>query len=513
MALIGNTVVQLYDAKTGEMTDKVEKKNLVTNAVSNVLNGALNPIVACLNNGIGEHRYMNCLYKLPSGYNIAKALFGGVLIFSKSIQSDVDHCIPTVDEMKSFVGCANQSAGIAGNIFRGSINAAESKIGANYVKFVWDFTTEQCNGDIASICLTSDIGGCQGYKFSAKTNVNQAHFLSWLYNNMWDVNTKSEFNSSYIHNPMFKSSFTNSNAHGSYIYDNYLYYVYRDKVYKYNIEKLLNKYGSDILSSFDYGKVTTYDEVITLTDYSYSVINCLDDDSVYEYDSSIRSNEKFDLIKVSKNAVTTKVSIPTANIIASISEYLNYSCYAGLYHFAGWSCVYKDKIYTLVGWINNSDLVTMPNKLRIYILSFDGSFTFKDISLTDNMISMLFGAKTYKSLTTDPGTRFSRIFDNLVLSSSDGTNGYAYYFVSDDGDVDTYPFMSTDTQLAYYGNILYKNSGWLKEPWCSFKFAGNGMLNTVELLAPYLATINNQDVALTKTADKTMKIIYTLTQE
>ena len=32
------------------------------------------------------------------------------------------------------------------------------------------------------------------------------------------------------------------------------------------------------------------------------------------------------------------------------------------------------------------------------------------------------------------------------------------------------------------------------------------------LVSAYLGTINNQDTVLTKTADKTMKIIYTLTQ-
>lgn len=511
MDLIGNTTIQLFDAKSGKKTDEVSKNNLVTNAVNNILNGGLNAIVSGLNNGIDKHNSINFLYNFPSGYNIAKSLFGGVLVFSNSIQSDVEHCIPTIDEMKSFIGCANQLATVEGSIFRGSINESESEVRDNYVKFVWDFTTEQCNGDIASICLTSNIGGSEGYKFNVKKSQTDAHFLSWLYNGMWDASTKSEYSSSNIHNPMFKSSFTSSNAHGMYIYENNLYYVYRDKVYKYNINRILNKYGSDILSRFNLGAVSGYDEVISLTNYSYDIFNCLDDDKVYEFDNNQSDTSKFTLMKVSKNAVTENIEIPTTNIISSMTDYFDYN---REYRFLSLnSCIYKDKIYTIVGWVNNSNLSVNPNKLRIYILSFDGSFTFKDLNLTDNMISMLFGTKTYAGSTAESGLKFLKVFDNLVLQASDETNGYAYYLVSDDGDVDEYPFMHTKGSLYYYGNILYKNSGWLKEPWCSFKFAGNGMVNSIDMIAPYLATINNQEVVLTKTADKTMKIIYTLTQE
>ena len=510
MKLKGKTTIQLMDAKTGEVTNEVTKNNLVTNAVSNVLNGGLNALVAGLKNGLGRHKYIDNLYTLPEGKNIAQSLFGGVLIFSKSIQSDVEHCIPTIDEIKSFIGCGNQDGTTVGSIFKGNFNTSESIIGDDYVTFVWDFTTEQCNGDIASICLTSDIGGCEGYKFNVKSSRSDAHFLSWLYSGMWDSSVASEHSSAYIHNPMFKSSFTSSNAHGSYIYENNYYYVYRDKVYKYNIDKILNKYGSDILSRFDLGNVSSYDEVITLTSYEYHIFNCLDDDKVYEFDDHQSDKTKLTLIKVSKNAVTETIEIPTTNIISSMNDYFNFDDeYKSLKMN---SCIYKDKIYTIVGWINQSDLNVRPNKLRLYILSFDGSFTFKDLNLTDNMISMLFGTESYVGSDTESGLKFLRVFDNLVLQASDETNDYAYYLVSDDGDVEEYPFMHTRSSLYYYGNILYKNSGWLKEPWCSFKFCGNGMVNSIEMIAPYLATINNQDTVLTKTPEKTMKIIYTLTQ-
>ena len=511
MSLVGKTTIKLFDAKNGELTDIVESKNMVTNAVSNIFNGFLNAVASSDNNGVGVHNNLNYLFDIPDGYNLAKTFFGGLLIFSSSIEENVDHIIPTIDEMKTFIGCGNQFATITGSIFRGSINESESKVGDNYVKFVWDFTTEQCNGDIASICLTSDIGGCEGYKINVKESYNDAHFLSWLYEGMWNASVYSEHDLSYIHNPMFKSSFINSNEHGIYIYENNFYYVYIDKVYKYNIDKILNKYGSDILSKFDIGVVSSYDEVITLTSYKNDIFDCLDDDKVYQCNDNSRDEDRLTLIRVSKNAVSETIEIPTTNIISSMRDYCGVSVLYGFWELN--SCIYKDKIYTIVGWINNDDLNVKPNKLRLYILSFDGSFTFKDLNLTDNMISMLFGTKGYGGSYYESGLKFLRIFDNLVLQASDGTNGYAYYLVSDDGNVDAYPFMHTKDSLYRYGNILYKNSGWLKEPWCSFKLCGNGMVNSIEMIAPYLATINNQDVVLTKTAERTMKIIYTLTQE
>lgn len=512
MALIGNTTIQLFDAKTGELTDEVKKSNLVTNAVNNVLNGALNAVAVGINNGLGKHQSINYLYNLPSGYNIAKALFGGVLIFSNSIQADVDHCIPTIDEMRSFIGCANQHASIDGSEFKGSLNEGESEVGDNYVKFVWDFTTGQCNGDIASICLTSDCGGSLGYKFNSLTDVKQNQSLKYISSGIFDYNTASDYNPAYIHNPMFKSSFTESNAHGHYIDGNFLYYVFRNKIYKYNIGRLLNKIGSSITESFDYGAASNYDELINTSSYETGILKCLDSDKVYEYNTNTSGG--FRIVKISRNAETEVINVPTDNILASINEYLNNNAIRFNTSYPKWSVVHKDKIYVLVGWVNNKNLNVKPNKLRMYVLSFDGSFTYKDINITDNFISMLFGTKTYSGAAADPGIGYTKIFDNLCIISADSTNGYKCFLVSDDGNIDEYPFLASgSSSLENYGYDLYKNSNWLKEPWCSFKLCENGIVNSIELWMAYLATINNQDVVLTKTADKTMKIIYTLTQE
>ena len=136
--LKGRTTIQLMDAKTGKVTDEVTKDNLVTNAVKNALGGAFGKVAMTDNyNFTMSKNGMKSFYTLPSGKNFAQTLFGGVLIFSQAIEENVDHIIPTIQEIKSFIGCANQSVGNTGNSFRGSLNADESVVGSNYVKFVW----------------------------------------------------------------------------------------------------------------------------------------------------------------------------------------------------------------------------------------------------------------------------------------------------------------------------------------------------------------------------------------
>lgn len=518
MALKGKTVIQLYDAKTGELVETIEKTNLVTNAVNNVLNGALNALAYTSNNRKGSHYELDYLFDFPKGYNLAKSMLGGILVFSKPIEEDVEHVIPSISEIKSFIGCGNQGAAISGNTFKGAINSSESEQGDNYIKFVWDFTTEQCNGDIACVCLTSDCGGCLGYGFDAISSERDAHLIGRLGVNMWSTAISGEFNSSYIYSPMFWSSFTNSNPTSRYIYDGHFYYVYRDKVYKYDISKLTDKskVGVELTSQFAYGNVSAYDEIITITNFSYNIFSCADDDCVYEFDSNQTDSAYLTLIKVSGNAVTETINIPTTNVLTSLYAYHNNT--NGLdqmiKYFSASGIIYKDKIYFLTGEVNAENLETYPNKLRMYVLSFDGSFTYKDIECTPTVVSLLFGTSSAGGyVDTIMDVKFVKLFDTLFLQSEDSTKGYKYFMVDEDGTISGYPIFATKGSLYYYGSSLHVNNPWLKAPWVSFKFAGNGGCEAISLIQGYLGTINNQDTILTKTADKTMKIIYTLTQE
>lgn len=512
MKLKGVTKLELFDADTGILVDSIEESNLVTNAVSNIFNGALNALACCNNNEAGTHNSLEYLFKLPDGYNLAKALFGGVLIFSKNITENVEHCIPTIDEIKSCVGYANLGLTTAGSLFKGSFNSSESEFTDSTFKFVWDFNSDQCNGDIACICLTSDAGANTGLKYNIIENRRDCHVLNFIQQGMWDKNVSVDFNSA--HNPMFKSSYYGSFS-GMYVYNGYLYYVSRNKVSKYNLERLTSKKGVLLNEAFNYGAVSTYDDLITLSDFRYDKFLCTDGDKVFTLDDGQSDVSTLTLYKVSGDAILETVSIPTTSINNSIAEYFNSSSvrqYVVSHHYDG--VIDNNKIYFLVGECNNSNLTTNPNRLRMYILSFDGTYTYKDLSITDNLVSFLFGTDSVGGAgETSLGVSFTKMFGSLVLISKNSSPGYAYYIVNGDGSIEDYPFMNNEYSMnrrdihgAYLGN------NWLKEPWFSFKFCGDGLYNSVDLFQAYLATINNLETKITKTSSNTLKITYTLTQ-
>lgn len=513
MGLIGKTTIKLFDAKTGELSDMVESSNMVTNAVSNIFGGGLNALIVSDIYDLASGDNLGNIFDIPDGYNFAKTFFGGVLVFSRPIEEDVNHIIPTADEIKSFIGCGNQGSSITKNKFKGNFNENESVIGDNYVTFVWDFSTEQCNGDVASICLTSDVGGNLGYAFGALDAKYQG-VLNCLRGDMWKSTNPASYSSA--HYPLMKSSYTNANAHASFVSGHNYYYVYEDKVYRHDIAKLLRYPGVGILDGDGYTRVSNYDEVITLDNYSYNIFTTADEDKVYEMDGHQSSASALTLLKVhyAGGVKVETVNIPTENILTSLFSYHKKSEISQvLPRFSNNAIIYNDKIYFLTGRVNSSDLVDDPNKLRMYVLSFNGSFSYKDIDCTSTVISMLFGDRIAGgSPSENMGVKFIKMFDSLFLVSTDSTNGYKYFMVSDDGSISDYPVTVCKSNLAYYGVGLRKNSLWLKEPWCSFKFVENGAFNSTELWNTYLATINNQGTVLTKTEAKTMKIIYTLTQ-
>lgn len=514
MSLHGKTTIQLFDSKTGELVNEVSESNLVTNAVSNIFNSCMQAYLVGLNSGKGRRGSINSVYTLPSDLNLAQTLYGGVLVFSNSIEANIEHCIPSIDEIKSCIGYANQDTATSSSIFKGTFNSAESSISDNEIVFVWDFSESQCNGKIASICLTSNAGGATGLVFDTLASKTSCSLLKYIYSDLYDV-SGLDFSSSYIHAPMFLSSYTSSGAHGQYISGDYYYYIYRGNAYKYNISKILNKNWLRLTDNFKYCLASSADETITLSNTYTGIFKCLDSDKVFKYNTSQSSVSSFVMTKIYGNCIEETVTIPTTDIISSVYSYFNSTASKRqiIPNFASSGAIFNNSIYFLIGTVNNSNLETYPNKVRIYKLNFDGSFSFNDINCTDNFISMMFGTKSYgNSPTSAIDVQFNKMFDSLVLTSVDSTLGYVNYIVNSDCSVEPYPFLETSSNISNYGYDLYKNETWLKEPWCSFKFAGNGYVNTIELFMAYLGTINNMTNELTKTSSNTMKIKYTLTQ-
>lgn len=119
----------------------------------------------------------NTPYQVPGGGfswasvpEMWKKYVGGILLFKNAIP-DNSLMMPAGNKMT-----ANGVTGITNNgdpAEFGTWNASESAIGTSSMVFVYDWNTSQGNGDIASVCLTSDSGGYLGYgnaSGNSKTN-------------------------------------------------------------------------------------------------------------------------------------------------------------------------------------------------------------------------------------------------------------------------------------------------------------------------------------------------------
>ena len=132
------------------------------------------------------------------------------------------------------------------------------------------------------------------------------------------------------------------------------------------------------------------------------------------------------------------------------------------------------------------------------------------------MVTLLAGTNR-KGGYTDSGLNgtFREYRGSLCYVAPDGTNGYAWFLIDDDGTMQTSAFM-IDNNISLYSNYcLDDNIDLIPNPYIEMNMHSNSSdlrLYVPLLVSAYLGTINNQETVLTKTSDKTMKIIYTLTQ-
>lgn len=156
MPLHGYTKIELTDVKTGKVETQ-EKHNIVTNAVSNILNGfdrSLN-----LQTMLADKQYINDSHAGTAFTDMVTALYGGLLLYDTPLGSNPDTLFAPAGA--SLVGTARYDAANTGtNPCRGSYNQAESSVDIEkgVATFVYDFATNQSNGTIASVCLTSPRG-------------------------------------------------------------------------------------------------------------------------------------------------------------------------------------------------------------------------------------------------------------------------------------------------------------------------------------------------------------------
>lgn len=141
MKIKGHSIIELTNVKTGEV-ERYEDDNMVTNAIQLYLNDLgmfnISPI------------HMDAVRQ-----SLIPTLFGGVLAFDTAITENANNIIcPSGVKM-----IANGAYEVVSNdsvTEMGSYNSSESGwLSDGKYKMVWDFTTTQANGNINCVCLTS----------------------------------------------------------------------------------------------------------------------------------------------------------------------------------------------------------------------------------------------------------------------------------------------------------------------------------------------------------------------
>lgn len=514
--LKGKAEIILEDSKSGKILHHAVEENIVTNAVQNVIGGVLDRLVGTLRNDTPVTD-LSRLYKLPD--IIAKELFGGVMLFGKTIPEEPTHVLPTGEEISSLVGYASYIEGsIEGNTYKGTYNAAESTISGKEVKLVFDFDNAVANGDIACICLSSALGGKYGLRNNtAPGTVLPTQLLSLRIGDTFDHDTVHTFNKSYPATPMI---LTVEDTQSLYINGDYLYYTYGGYLRKLNCRVATHK-GVSILSNFDEGKEGSISETTYNLPWGSAMMFLVNDaelSCLWKIDDKTEK-ESLVLTKISGDLVMEEKTIDMTNLISSLSDYGITDTRNPIRYLYDGCIILNDKIYFCVGDVNNSDQVMRPTKLRIYAVDFSGEVSYNDVST--EAIKMMFGesARGSNSGLSDVGTRFIYFLDNLyVMFNSPATGTKAIGLMVDTNTLGVKPDITLaapdKNPMSGYGTC-WKVIDSLSAPWVSCIDAGLGNKSaafSIELFMCYLATINNLSEVVHKTEDSKLKVIYTLTE-
>ena len=142
----GHAKIELFDAKTGELKEVREEKNLVTNATKYMM------------------AFLNKINRAPGSevFPIATKALGGIMLFNKEIEEDPENIeFPIANQL---IGYAGRETNVT-NPQAGSLNPLETVNEDDGYTTVWDFGTSQANGVIKSICLTSAYAGRNPYVY------------------------------------------------------------------------------------------------------------------------------------------------------------------------------------------------------------------------------------------------------------------------------------------------------------------------------------------------------------
>ena len=169
MKLKGKTTIELTDVKSKEVK-VIEDENFITDALYQLCQ----PVFK------GHFTLEGATFTTERGCS-TEALMRGICLFDTVLSEDTSRLIPPPEA--NMVGHACEATYLGSDTTMGSFNSNQSVISSGVERtYVWDFTAEQANGSIKSICLTTQAGGYIGH--GVKTPMEEVASLMRPYSNI-----------------------------------------------------------------------------------------------------------------------------------------------------------------------------------------------------------------------------------------------------------------------------------------------------------------------------------------
>lgn len=463
MKLKGHVLIELTDVDSGRV-EKVEKENMVTNAVNHLL--GLNPMGVFYSAGgaFDDHLMWND-EMLP----VCPNMIGGLLLFGRAVEEDPENIYQFSGNMP--VAYASNDVNSTANLARGSMNLTESKALDHGYKFVWEFSPSQGNGTIAALALTSARGGKNGFGSMVD---DASPFFHIRDVNIGDLGTERQM-------MLFEAvemDFENDLMY-SITFEDAAVRVRKIRIPVFSIG--LNERLDDSTYQLVEEQVIQVSTFRFLGDYS-KYGDFLDGHDGYWYGVSNEENASGDAklawVKIKKEDYSVaegEWTLSNAKMMDSGSR--KTGSYPERYVKC---CIRNGFLYVMASDKNGVYRINLKNQADVSLISL--GFTSKWQPLCEAG-----SCEVYMTLVGDVivGGDFQILDDDTVVQTAGSVK-----------------LQSAATPLFRYKEFLV---GW-----------GGSYGNEYRhhyLLMPYLATVNNLGSVLEKTADKTMKITYTLTEE
>ncbi len=457
MVVKGHTAIELTDVNTGEV-ETYEHDNMVTNAIGDAF--GCNPfgmLYRAVEQTITGTDIVLDAYLLP----ICPKGTAGILLFSESLEEDKDNTYPSSGNLP--FAWASNDVNSSTDLARGSYNATESARLSNGYKYVWDFTTSQGNGTIAALALTNPLGGRGGMGNINSDDgvfklIKTSQYAMSDYSERWYFYCIVELNIE----ENYAISLSYSNA----------------KVWIRKLHVAATELG--LLDGMDEGGYRIQEEdMLEPSVFSFSGSNgtFLDGGDGYWYGLRNTANSSGTAtvywIRISKSDHSfTEGTWTFASTFLAVLGTQNYSTSQYSITCQRNCCIRGGYLYAL-----------RYNRPGVYKIS---------LSNTADITYIEFPAAGASSSISNC---YLQVVNGIIF----GTN---FMILEDDTAVET---KGTNSRLGSITTpaFRYKNYlvGWSPSDRCLF------------MIMPYLATINNLEHAVEKTADKTMKVTYTLTEQ